>query len=46
MIGRDDREAAAVRENVFDFQIIVVINMVEMQKRKNARISPSVRKTL
>ena len=43
MIAGYERETTAVRESVFDFQMIVVINMVEMEKRKNARISSSAR---
>ncbi len=39
MVGCEKRETAAVGEGVFDFQVIVVIDVVEMEKRENARIS-------
>lgn len=34
MVGRDESETAAVCEGVFDYQMSVVINMIEMRKRK------------
>ena len=38
MVAGYERETAAMQKGASQFQTIVVINMVEMQKRQNARI--------
>ena len=39
MIGGEESQTGAVNKSVCHFQMIVVINMVEVQKRQNAGVS-------